>query len=806
MEKAMYRLDDRRLTGRVKFVGILLICLLVTSVWAAGGRDHQTRNTLSDDYWHYHNVGDIGLTITNFGVLGQGYNNEDQPSCWYRLKSSMLQEQIEHFSYSGIWVGGVKNNRAYVSTAIYDGVFDYEDGGWEFTSSATDRIKFSPIFEHVNKIDRRYDFSRLSADSVITIGGAINAQVSNGYIEFPSTTWDTLVTRSSIYDASGDAESNPYANYARFFDPNAISHQDLICAYTDTNTVVPGTGISIPDHEPLGVHIYQEAYAWYHSFANSFSILDYTITNIPTGWEIAESDTTVQYSDSVSVEYATGDTIWYGDVIEAPYFGIWVDASVGNMNYTSVYDNSGGPGGRFNWYDNLNDYEPDRRLAMQWDVDGDAGWAQSYLGVQVLGAEPRGTDWSTFFNQWTWRGSSYSSNWPIPADEEERYEYMGEFKGGTGYASLPLDDSYEQSWMMLLTCGPMPDMAPGTRFKVALGIIGGLWNGSGVDNDERRTNIYRNADWAQVAYNGEDRNGNGELDPGEDTDGDGKITRYILPEAPPSPQMTLVPENQKVTVYWNNTPESTIDPISNKMDFEGYRIYGSPKTEGSSSEWSLLAEFDVDYTIDPGDSTLVGYNTGFDLITIEDGPVEINGVDYQYKWENTGVLNGWPRDLYYSVVSFDRGDEENNLPSLQSPVLANRTYAYPGTPAAEAGDERVSVYPNPYRGSAKWDGTSARDRLIWFRYLPARCEVKIFTLAGELVDSFTHNSATYDGSDVERVTRGSDSSERRAFAGGEHAWDLLSKDDQEIATGLYVFTVEDLSNGDVKVGKFLVIK
>ena len=38
-----------------------------------------------DDYWHYHNVGNLGLTVTNYGILGEGYNNPDQPSCMYKL-------------------------------------------------------------------------------------------------------------------------------------------------------------------------------------------------------------------------------------------------------------------------------------------------------------------------------------------------------------------------------------------------------------------------------------------------------------------------------------------------------------------------------------------------------------------------------------------------------------------------------------------------------------------------------------------------------------------------------------------------
>ncbi len=785
--------------------------LIANPALGASGR-YLPRNTASDDYWHFHNVGNLGLTITNFGILGQGYNNPDQPSCWYKLRTSLQQEQVEHFSYAGIWIGGMKQGRKYVSTGIYDGVFDYNDGGWEFTSSATDQVHFNKVFHHVNKIDRRFDFSRLDSDSVIVFGGALNAPIEDGIIQFGTTNWDSIITRSTIYDASGDPESNPYAQYAMFFDPDAISHQDLICAYTDTNSIVPGTGIAIPNHDSLRVHVYQEAYAWFHSFADAFSILNYTVTNIPESGTIALTDTTVEYpfgSDILEIHYSAGDTIWHGQVIEDAVFGIWVDSSVGNMNYTTDYNNNA-PGGRWNWYDNLNNFDQERNLGMQYDLDGDAGWAQSYLGVKILGTEPLGEEIDVYYNQWTWRGSNFSGDWPMPPDEEARYDRM--LTHGN-YANIPGDDSgMEQSWMILLTCGPFPPLAPGQRFNVSMAIVCGQWEGSGPDSEERRDNLYRNAEWAQIAYNGEDNNGNGILDAGEDKDGDGKITRYILPEAPPPPQLVVVPGDQEITLYWNKLSEAAVDPVSAQKDFEGYRIYGAPKTEGIAGEWTLLADFDIDYIMDPSYSELVGYNTGFEAIRVHDpdhpeiDSIEINDTWVHYSWTNYGVMNGWPRELYYSVVAYDRGDPNNNLPSFESPLNANRTYAFPGTTPAEPDDDRIGVYPNPYKGRASWDGTTARDRLIWFRHLPPRCEITIFNLAGEKIDRFVHTASSYTGEDVQRVTRGSSPGERRVFAGGEHAWDLLSEDDQEIATGLYIYTVENLDNGKVKTGKFLVIK
>ena len=42
--------------------------------------------------------------------------------------------------------------------------------------------------------------------------------------------------------------------------------------------------------------------------------------------------------------------------------------------------------------------------------------------------------------------------------------------------------------------------------------------------------------------------------------------------------------------------------------------------------------------------------------------------------------------------------------------------------------------------------------------------------------------------------------------GGMHAWDLITAFDQAIATGLYIYSVENLETGHIQTGKFAVIK
>jgi len=50
------------------------------------------------------------------------------------------------------------------------------------------------------------------------------------------------------------------------------------------------------------------------------------------------------------------------------------------------------------------------------------------------------------------------------------------------------------------------------------------------------------------------------------------------------------------------------------------------------------------------------------------------------------------------------------------------------------------------------------------------------------------------------------SDESQQLAGGEHAWDLITKKDQAIASGLYLFTVKSKDFGEIQRGKFLVVK
>jgi hypothetical protein len=151
-----------------------------------------------------------------------------------------------------------------------------------------------------------------------------------------------------------------------------------------------------------------------------------------------------------------------------------------------------------------------------------------------------------------------------------------------------------------------------------------------------------------------------------------------------------------------------------------------------------------------------------------------------------------------------KATQKIKLESLESGKLSSAQRILPGTPSVNQDEVNVGVYPNPYYGSAYWDGNSERLRKLYFYNLPSQCEITIYTLSGDIVDVIDHNNSS-NGSDL-RWFETFSSDGKQVMSGGEHAWDLITRDDQAIATGLYLYTVKNLNSGNIKRGKFLVIK
>ncbi|MBU1065158.1 hypothetical protein KKC74_10190 [bacterium] len=671
-----------------------------------------------DDYSKYTTTGNIGITVTNAGTFGDGFIQQTPDQPSCEYPKG---SGIEHLFVGGLWVGAVTTNGIFVSTAAFN----------------------TP---------------RLSS------GGSVNFEFTN-----TADPTDLVKERSSIPD-------NKYFSY------DAISHQDFLADFTDTNTIVPGTSVLIPYHIPLGLGVHLETYAWNFPFTDAFVIFNYTITNVQD------------------------------DTLKDVYLGLWADLVVRNTNITPPR-----VGTPFYIHAGVGYVNNDStKMVYCYDYDGDPGFTDSYVAMALLGAKALNDDdqyqGKIFYNWWLFSGGDADHERP-PSDEGARYLRMQESISNDVFQN----DIFQSpgNRMSLITTGPFEAIPPDSSVNVVFAFICARkagYNSSKIDDDNAKKYLYENTRWAYRAYYGEDSNKNGILDfvgtdSTEDINGNGKLDRYILPTPPTAPYVKLIPGNKQVTLMWDKRAEKSIDLITKSMDFEGYRIYRSfvgddKSTEGITHNMSLIAEFD---TVDG-----LFYDTGLDSVLLSEPVTEIidngNSIDtiqfyYQYTVDN--LHNGW--QYAFSVTAFDSGDIKLRLESLESSKLQNMKIVSPGTPAnPDMKSDQVGVYPNPYRANALWDGSFERERKLFFYNLPANCEVRIYTLAGDIVDQFTHYGTSYDGSDIKWYDQFSLGN--TIFPGGEHAWDLVSKYDQAIATGLYLFTVKDLDNGELFKGKFLVIK
>lgn len=189
---------------------------------------------------------------------------------------------------------------------------------------------------------------------------------------------------------------------------------------------------------------------------------------------------------------------------------------------------------------------------------------------------------------------------------------------------------------------------------------------------------------------------------------------YRFAQPPPKPNVTLVPGKDRVTLYWDDAAENSIDPLTGINDFEGYKIYRSEDPTFS----------DI-YTISDANGTPFlakpflqnGIPAQFDLKNSWSGlhPVEYLGRGAKYNLgTNSGLVHEYVdssvvpgKTYYYAVASYDRGFDsltvqlpptESQIAIIKDPITgilqfdSNTGAAVPGGLAA--GNTAASVDGN----------------------------------------------------------------------------------------------------------------
>ncbi|MBN1164329.1 MAG: hypothetical protein JXB45_07105 [Candidatus Krumholzibacteriota bacterium] len=332
-------------------------------------------------------------------------------------------------------------------------------------------------------------------------------------------------------------------------------------------------------------------------------------------------------------------------------------------------------------------------------------------------------------------------------------------------------------------------------------------------------------------------------------DGKEAPLRWVTGSAPTPPHMRVVSSEEGIVVLWDDLSETTPDAMTLAYDFEGYEIWradnwhrplGTSKSNGPNHElWSFLETRDLINGISPDrdfkkpvkeggweytplqhlwrrDETIKLFEQAlvyFPRDTVPCPPgltdeecdtleaiarlnLNFEGGKRYYRYLDGTAKKGLP--YFYSVVPYDHViidgvpaySGRHNSPSSNFKYIESNSEAQNATSFQE---KEVYVVPNPATlesmepwrlGPCNEDPSGYK---IEFRNLP-RCwsTIRIFTVSGDLVITLAHDGRQGDGTE---------------------SWNLISRNGQDIGSGVYLFCVNPQDQAFPRtVGKFVVIR
>ncbi|MCY4170335.1 MAG: hypothetical protein OXE59_07000 [Bacteroidetes bacterium] len=183
---------------------------------------------------------------------------------------------------------------------------------------------------------------------------------------------------------------------------------------------------------------------------------------------------------------------------------------------------------------------------------------------------------------------------------------------------------------------------------------------------------------------------------------------YVFARPPRKPTLRAAAGDKRVTLYWDDVAESSVDPLTRERDFEGYVIYRS--TDHEFSDQQTITDINGSSFLFAPLKNALGVDARFDLINGLSGPSPIpfpgRGVSYDLG-DDTGlfhtfvdsnnVVNG--QTYYYTVAAYDRGyagDPDDALTQGIPPSETSKTITYDPTTDQYIFDvNTVAVVPGP---------------------------------------------------------------------------------------------------------------
>ncbi|MBN1541683.1 hypothetical protein JW992_06020 [candidate division KSB1 bacterium] len=580
----------------------------------------------------------------------------------------------------------------------------------------------------------------------------------NSYL-YRGTIWLSATVDGIFRSTQGDDhEFAPIDSVHVITGPEARSEQDTWTRFYDVSAPLA------ENHFPLGLEITERSFAWSASYADDFIIYEWTIKNVGIDSDgNGEPDTPRDLQDFFF-------TIRFDpDVSKLPNWGA-------EYQFTNIDDHvlsNATPWDEwlplFPQMDGrehtLTPEQNDSTMIFMWDGDnpnvpadngqpddfgnpGPDGKLQSpgFIGIKILKSEP-----------YLAPSSFHQCNiYNDPKTDEEAYNRMiskFEYEGVVLSKGKPFPYDYRG----ILTFGPHPTLAYGDSIVVTAAL------GVGCDPDSGGVyslmKLVEIMDVAQFIV---------------DTD----YTMSTAAMSPATPDVRVEPNLQDGVV--NGVKVTWDDASANHDYFAGYKVWKSVGTTAAGGyDWQPLG-LGV-YENLPGSSSWPP--------PAADEPGRFQIIDYD-------VINGL--DYYYSVQAYTIPIEHPiPLGVVETNILNSLKYISPANPVAQTLDN-VKVVPNPYIGSAVWNNPLPSDINPWehrlqFINLPADAVIKIFTLDGDFVDEIQAGQS---------VRKGTQSVEGNTSVA---EWDMITRNDQEAAPGLYIFLVDSPSLGQT-TGKFVIIR
>jgi hypothetical protein len=238
----------------------------------------------------------------------------------------------------------------------------------------------------------------------------------------------------------------------------------------------------------------------------------------------------------------------------------------------------------------------------------------------------------------------------LPDDDVGKYEFIDSRQFDQ---SLPPTDQY------YVQCTRGINLSVGKTVRVVFALVAGY----------DQADLKANAAMAQAVYD----------------------NHFVGPEPPKPAKLVVTPGYRQVKLTWDNSSESSADPLTGKTDFKGYKIY---RSTDMGQTWGDLVR-NPDGSLGPDYVPIAMFQ--------KDGPNDL----LPHTYVDRDLTNGI--DYWYSVVSFDEGDASVPIDPLQTAFGRpgediNCVFAYPRTDPAGYVSADATVKHNYYGAEEESDG------------------------------------------------------------------------------------------------------